>query len=111
MRIKLKNYKFIILSVCLVAGMSMAGWSLAFHYDNKAKSVESQKELKNDPQVVNTMPSALDHTNVILVLLCTGLIGFFGVRRHSKTLENFVKIKPPECRAHPNFLNENKPEM
>jgi hypothetical protein len=96
MRIKLKKYKFIILLVCLVAGVSMTGWALAFHYDNKAKSAEFKKELKNDNQIVNAMPSALDHTNIILVLLCTGLVGFFGVRRHSKTLENFVKIKPPD---------------
>ena len=91
MRIILKKYRFIILSVFLVTGMSIAGWSFAFHYDNKAKSVESQKELKNDTQEVNPMPLALDHNNLILVLVCTGLIGFFGVRRQSKRLEKLYK--------------------
>ena len=89
----------------------MTGWALAFHYDNKAKSAESQKELNKDKQVVNAMLSALDHNNLILVLLCTGLVGFFGVRRHRKTLENIAKIEPPEYRAHTDSSNENKTEI
>jgi len=109
MRRILKKYKFIILSVCMVAGVSMTGWALAFHYDNKAKSAESQKELKNDNQEVNAMPSALGLNNLILVLLCTGLVGFFGVRRHRRTLENIVKIKPPGMQIPHRLLKRKQP--
>jgi hypothetical protein len=93
MRIKLEKFKFLILSVFLITGVSISGWALASHFDNKGKSVESQKELKNDIQAANVTPLALDHKNIILVLVCAGLVGIFGVRRQSKT---FVKA---DCRA------------
>ena len=51
------------------------------------------------------MPSALDQINIIFVLLCTGLIGFFGVRRQRRTLNDYVKVKQPECKFDENFLN------
>jgi len=107
---KLKKYKFIILSVFLLTGMSMAGWAFVFHYDDKARNAESQKELKNDIQVANAMPLALDQNNIILALVCIGLIGFLGVRRQSKKLENFAKAKHPESRSRANFLDENSSE-
>ena len=93
MRIKLKKFKFFILSVLLITGVSISGWALASHYDNKEKSVGSQKELKNDIQAANVTPLKLDQNNIILVLVSVGLIGIFGVRRQSKT---FVKA---DCRA------------
>ena len=104
MRRILKKYRFIILSVFLVMGMSIAVRPFAFYIDSKAKRAEAHKELKNDNQVVNALPSARDHTNIVLVLLCTGLVGFFGVRRHRKTLENYSKIKPPEMQNPRRFL-------
>ena len=61
MRIKLEKFKFLILSVFLITGVSISGWALASHFDNKGKSVESQKELKNDIQAANVTPLALDH--------------------------------------------------
>ena len=91
MRIKFEKFKFLILSVFLITGVSISGWALASHFDNKGKSVESQKELKNDIQAANVTPLALDHKNIILVLVCAGLVGIFGVRRQSKRLENFVR--------------------
>ena len=104
MRRILRKYRFIILSVFLLTGMSIAVWPYVFHSDSKAKSAESHKVLKNDPKVVSMLPSALDHTNIILVLLCTGLVGFFGVRRHRKTLENFAKTKTAGMLNTPKFL-------
>jgi hypothetical protein len=88
MRIKLKRFNFFILSVSLITGVFIVGWALASHFDNKEKTVASQKEMKNDVQAANVAPLALDHNNIIWVLVCAGLVGIFGVRRQSKT---FVK--------------------
>ena len=88
----------------------MTLWALAFHYDRKAKGAEFQKELKNENQVANVIPSVLDRNNLLLVLVCIGLIGFYGVRRRSKTLQNFVWLKPPESRSRTDSINENDPE-
>lgn len=97
MRIKLKRSNFFILSVSLITGVFIVGWALASHFDNKEKTVASQKEMKNDVQAANVAPLALDHNNIILVLVCAGLIGFFGVRRQSKTLENFQRAGVAEA--------------
>ena len=110
MRKKLKKYNFIILSVFVMTGMSMTGWALAFNYENLAETAYSQKELKNKSQVTHLEQLVLDHSNIIWVLVCTGLIGFFGVRRQSKKSENFVKIKHSECSPHVDSLAENNPE-
>ena len=110
MRKKLKRYKFIILSVLVMTGVSIMGWALAFKYENFEKTANSQIELKNHGQVTNLKPLALDHNNIILVLVGTGLIGFFGVRRQRKTSETFVKFKQRECSPQVNSLNENNPE-
>ena len=109
MRRILKKYRFIILSGFLVMGMSIAIGPFAFHINSEAKRAEAHKELKNDNQVLNTLPSALDHNNSILVLLCTGLVGFFGVRRHRRTLENILKIKPPGMQIPHRLLNRKQP--
>lgn len=84
MRKKLKIYKFIILLVFVMTGVSITGWALAFNYDNLVETANSQKELKNNGQVTNLKSLALDHNNIIWVLVCAGLIGFFGVRRQRK---------------------------
>ena len=110
MRKKLKKYKFIILSVLVMIGMSITGWAVDFHYENLGKNTKSQKELKNNGQVTDLKQLALDRNNIILVLVCTGLIGFFGVRRQSKTSKNLVKVTRSECSSHENSLNENDPE-
>ncbi len=109
MRKKLKRYKFIILSVLVMTGVSITGWTLTFNYLNFEKNATSQ-ELKNHGQVTNAKSLTLDHNTITLVLVCTGLIGFFGVRRQIKTSENVVKGKHSECSSHEISLNENNPE-
>ena len=103
MRIILKKYNFIILSVFLISGVLVTAWALSFHFDVQAKSAESQIELKNENQGTYV-------NDRILVLVCMGLVGFFGVRRQSKKLENFAKVKPSESSAREGLLNENNPE-
>ena len=110
MRKKPKIYKFIILSVFVMTVASLTGWALAFNYENLAETANSQKELINNGQVTDLKQLALDHNNIILVLVCAGLIGFFGVRRQSKTSKNLVKVTRSECSSHENSLNENDPE-
>ena len=110
MRKKLKIYKFIILLVFVMTGVSIMGWALAFNYEILAETANSQKELKNNGQVTHLKQLVLDHSNIIWVLVCTGLVGFFGVRRQSKKSENFVKVKHSECSPDVNSLNENNPE-
>ena len=110
MRIALKKYKFIILSVCIVAGVSITGWALAFYNYKNTTGADSQEELKIDTQAARVKASAPDPNNLILVLVCMGLIGFFGVRRQFKTLEHFVRVRHPENSAQECFFNENNPE-
>ena len=107
MRIKIRDYRFIILAIFLVAGVSIAGWALASHYNNKMKSAGSQEELKNDNLAANIMSSALDHSKIILLLVCTGLVGFFGVRRQNNTTKIFVKKKRPEIKLRINLLRQD----
>jgi cbb3-type cytochrome oxidase subunit 3 len=111
MRKKLKEHKFIILAIFLITGMSIAGWAFAFHYDNKAKSAGSQKELKNDNQAANVMPSTLDHSRIILLLVSTGLIGFFGVRRKSSTVKTFVTDTRSKIKLRINLLTKDHLEL
>ncbi len=85
MRKKLKKYNFIILSVFVMTGMSITGWAVDFHYENLAETAKFQKELNTNGEVTNAKPLALDNNNIILVLVCTGLIGLFGLRRQRKT--------------------------
>ena len=42
------------------------------------------------------------------VLICIGMIGFFGVRRQRKTSENFVRLNHPESKSHADSINDNK---
>ena len=110
MRMKLREYRFIILAILLVAGASIAGWTFAFHYDNKVKSAGAQKEFNNDIFAENEMPSTLDHNRIILLLVFTGLVGFFGVRRQNKTMKTFVKKKLPEIKTRINLLSQDNLE-
>ena len=104
MRLSLKKFIF-ILSVLLVAGMIVAGWALAFHFAHTAKSSVS---LINTNPEVNVVPLARDRNNIMLVLICIGIIGFFGVRRQKKTSENFVRLNHPESKSHADSINYNK---
>ena len=110
MRKKLKQYKFIILAIFLVAGVSIAGWAFAYHYDNQAKGVGPQEELNNDLQAANVVPSAIDHSKIILLLVCTGMVGFFGVRRQNNAIKKFVKKKRPEIKLRINLSKQDNLE-
>jgi len=107
MRTKLKKYRFFTLAVFLMAGMSITGWAITFHYNHTEKSAESQKAPNNDSRPQNIVPPAINLSNTILVLVCTGLIGLIGVRRQGKKLDNLAKTKQPERRDPENFLNRN----
>ena len=106
MRTIANKYNFIILPALLITGVLIAGWSLASHYDDRVKSADSQKEWKNGSQADTVKPSALDQNNIILALVSIGLIGFVGVRRQSKKLENLVKGKHPQSESTDDFVNE-----
>jgi hypothetical protein len=108
---KLVKYKFIILAIFLITGLSIAGWAFAFHYNNNAKSAGSQEELKNDSQAANVMPSTLDHSSIILLLVSTGLIGFFGVRRKSNPIKTFVTNNRSKIKLRINLVTENNLEL
>ena len=110
MRKKLKQYKYIVLAIFLVTGVSIAGWAFAFHYDNQAKGVGPQKELNNDLQATNVAPSTLDHSKIILLLVSTGLIGFLGVRRKSNTVKTFVTNNRSKIKLRINLLTEDNLE-
>ena len=108
MRIRFPKYKFILLSVVLVTGIHITGWVLAFYYD-KTKRAEPQKKLENDTQAVNEAPLTLDPNKIMLVLVCVGLVGFFGIRRKSATAKKYFEMNQPECRIPPDFLNDEIP--
>ena len=110
MRKKLKENKFIILAIFLMAGVSVAGWAFAFHYENKAKGAGLQKELKSDLQAANEMPSTLDHSKIILLLVSTGLIGYVGVRRKGNPLKTFARDNRSKIRLRINLLTKDNLE-
>jgi len=110
MRLLLYKYKIVVLSVLLMTGIYITVWAFIVHFDKKAKGAESQRELKHDNQVANVIPSVLDRNNMLLVLVCIGLVGFFGVRRPGKTFQNLVWLKSPESRSRTDSINENDPE-
>jgi len=84
---KLKKCRLIFLSVVLVTGLSITGWSISTHYDHAFINGEVQKELKNDSQIGNTIPEEFSKNSPILFLISTGLIGLVGVRRHRKKID------------------------
>jgi uncharacterized membrane protein len=109
MRTKIKKYKFILVAVFLMTGVSITGWTITFHYNHTAKSIESQIAPKNDSQPANIAPAAINHSSTILMLVCIGLIGFVGIRRQGKKVENLADVKPPERGNHEDFLSKNNP--
>jgi hypothetical protein len=109
MRTKVNKYKFIIVAVFLMTGVSITGWAITFHYNHGAKSAESQIALKNDSLPANIVPAAINPSNTILMLVCIGLIGVVGVRRQGKKVENLAEVKPPERGNHEDFLSKNNP--
>jgi len=111
MRKRLKQYRFIILAIFLVAGVSIAGWAFASHYGIKMKSAGSQEEFKNDILAAKVMPSALEHSKIILLLVCTGLVGFFGVRRKSNTVKTFVTDTRSKIKLRINLLTKDHLEL
>ena len=110
MRKKLQHYKFIILAIFLMTGLSIAGWAFAFHYDNQVKKAGSQNELKNEPLTTLVTPLVIDHSKIILLLVSTGLVGFFGVRRQNNTIKTFVKKKYPELKLRINLIRQDNLE-
>ena len=110
MRKKLKQSKFIIMAIFLMTGVSIAGWTFAFHYDNKVKSAAAQNEFNNDILAENEMPSTLDHNRIILLLVFTGLVGFFGVRRQNNTIKTFLADNRSKIKLRINLLSQDNPE-
>ena len=84
---KLNKYRFIILLVALMMGLSVTGWSISAHYDHKTINSELQKETKNDNQIGNTLAREFSNSVPILTLISTGLIGLLGIRRQTKKLD------------------------
>ena len=109
MRTKINKYKFILVAVFLMTWVSITGWAITFHVNHTAKSTESQIALKNDSPPTNIIPAAINHSNTILMLVCIGLIGFIGIRRQGKKVENLAEVKPPERGNHEDFLSKNNP--
>ena len=110
MRKKLEQYKFIVLAIFLMSGVSIAGWAFAFHYDNQVKNAGPQEESKNEILTANVMPPAIDHSKIILLLVCAGMVGFFGVRRQKNTIITFVKKKCPELKLRINLSRQDNLE-
>jgi hypothetical protein len=98
------------MAALLITGMSISGWAITYHYNHAANNTESQKAPNTDSQSQNTVPTAITHSSTILMLVCAGMVGFIGVRRQGKKLDNFVKTEQPEHREPENFLNGNIPE-
>jgi hypothetical protein len=95
------------LAILLVVGLSIAGWVFASHYDTKMKIAGSQQEYKNDIFATKAMSSALDHGKIILLLVCIGLVGFFGVRRQSNTVKIFATENRSKIKLRINLLTKN----
>ena len=104
MRLIFDKYKITIVSVFLLTVLYVAGWALAIHLNSLSKNAEPKKELEKDSQAVNLAPSVLDPNNILLVLVCIGLIGLFGVRRPSKASENIARLGHPEGGTRSNFI-------
>ncbi len=107
MRVKINKYRFIILLVVLITGVSITGWAITFHFNKTAKIDESWKASKNGGQSENIVSASNNHNNTILLLVSTGLIGFIGIRRPGKRADNPIKIKSSERRNSENFVKIN----
>jgi hypothetical protein len=98
MKTILMSCKVTVLLCLLGAGFLMAGSRLNFSQDGGKMGAESQGGLIDGVLQARIIPPALDHINITLVLLCSGLIGFLGVRRKKNTFNDNVKIKAPEAK-------------
>ncbi len=107
MRIELREFRLIISAILLVAGVSIACWAFASHYEIKMKMAGSQQEAINDIFTTRVMSSALDHSKISLLLVCIGLVGFFGVRRQSSTPKIFVTENRSKIKLRINLLTKN----
>ena len=85
---KLKKYKFIFILVILMMGLSITGWTISANYDHTFINSELLKETKNDGQIGNTVLKGFSDNIPILSLISIGLIGFLGVRRQTKKIDN-----------------------
>jgi len=87
MRMKRKKYKLIFLLVVFMMGLSITGWSISTHYGHTFINGELQNEKKNDSQTGNAISGVFSNNSPILLLITTGMIGLFGVRRQRKKME------------------------
>ena len=90
------SYKVIVVLCLLGAGILMAGSMFILLQDSGKTVSGSQVGVNNGILQARIVPPALDHINITLVLLCSGLIGFFGVRRQKNALNDYMKIKAPK---------------
>jgi len=89
MKMKLNKYRFIFLLVVLMMGLSITGWSISTHYDHTFINSELQKETKNEGQSGNTVLGELsNNVPTLSSLISAGLIGFLGIRRQTKKIDN-----------------------
>lgn len=107
MRMQLRKFRLIISAILLVAGVSIACWALASHYEIKTKMAGSQQASKNGSFASKVISSALDHSKISLLLICIGLVGFFGVRRKSNTVKTLVPDKRSKVKLRINLLTED----
>ena len=85
---KLNKYRYILLLVAFMMGLSITGWSISAHYDHKSINSELQKESKNDSPIGNTVVREFSNNVPILSLISTGLIGLVGIRRQTIRIDN-----------------------
>jgi hypothetical protein len=106
MRIIVANHRLILLAALLTAGVSIAGWAFACHYNLKTQSLLSQTEVGGDIQPAAVNPEALDHRKIVLFLVGAGLIGFFGVRRQGNPRRRPERVKRPRLKFRINLLTK-----
>ena len=90
---KLNKYRFIFLLVVLMMGLSITGWSISAHYDHTFIHNELQKEMKNESRICNTVLREFGNNVPTLSLISAGLIGFLGIRRKTKKIDNSSLIR------------------
>lgn len=107
MRTILLSCKFIIVLCLLGTGVLMAGSSFEIFYDSGKAGAEIQSGQNSSIQEASVVPKSLDPINIILVLLCTGLIGFWGVRRQRHTLNDYVMTTSGLRRRKASLMKNN----
>jgi len=98
----------VIVVLCLLgAGILMAGPTLNLLQDRGKTGAESQGGVNDGIVQASILPPAFDHINIVMVLLCSGLIGFFGVRRQKNALNDYVKTKAPEVKKKKKLFGDD----